>query len=108
MGRLGYPEYVMTLLGAWKVLGAVALLAPGLPRLKEWAYAGAFFDLSGAVASHLLSGDAPSNAIPPFVIGMLAMASWALRPADRTLAVIGSPASGETRRPSHADVRAAA
>ncbi len=55
---LGYPLYFMTILGAWKVLGSIALLAPGWPRLKEWAYAGAFFNLSGAAVSHAVVGDA--------------------------------------------------
>jgi len=97
---LGYPAYLMTILGSWKVLGVVALLAPGFPRLKEWAYAGMFFDLSGAVASHLMSGDLPSHAIPPFMIGLFVIASWALRPADRTLGVLSLPRSRAAERPS--------
>ena len=48
---LGYPLYFLTILGAWKTLGAIAILVPRFPRLKEWAYAGIFFDLTGAVAS---------------------------------------------------------
>ena len=106
IGTLGYPSYFMTILGTWKVLGVLALLAPGLPRLKEWAYAGMFFDLSGAVASHLLSGDLPSNAIPPFVIGLFLIASWALRPADRTLGVLSLPRSGAAGCPSQAHAAA--
>ena len=49
--HLGYPLYFITIIGFWKVLGAITLLAPGFPRLKEWAYAGIFFDLTGAAAS---------------------------------------------------------
>jgi hypothetical protein len=84
--KLGYPDYVMTIIGFWKLLGVAAILSPGMPRLKEWAYAGFFLDSSGAVASHLMSGDAASHAIAPLVIGALAMTSWALRPASRKLA----------------------
>src|SRR6266849_6309052 len=54
---LGYPAYVLTIVGIWKLLSAPALLAPRLPRLKEWAYAGIFFDFTGAAASHAFSGD---------------------------------------------------
>ncbi len=84
--KLGYPDYLMTILGVWKLLGVAAILSPAMPRLKEWAYAGFFFDLSGAVASHLMSGDAVAHAIAPLVIGVLAIASWSLRPASRKLA----------------------
>src|SRR2546430_5543007 len=80
---LGYPAYVLTLLGAWKVLSVPALLAPRLPRLKEWAYAGIFFDLTGAAASHAFSGDAAGKIAMPIVFLLLAAASWALRPASR-------------------------
>lgn len=54
--HLGYPSYFLVLLGCWKVLGAVALLVPRRPLLKEWAYAGAFFTYTGAVVSHLTTG----------------------------------------------------
>ena len=97
---LGYPAYLLTILGSWKLLGVAALLAPGLPRLKEWAYAGMFFHFSGAVASHLLSGDQPSHALPPFMIGLFVIASWALRPADRTLGVLRLPRFRAAERPS--------
>src|SRR5689334_18576433 len=55
--KLGYPTYVLSIIGAWKLLGAVAVLVPRFPRLKEWAYAGMFFNYTGAVASHLAVGD---------------------------------------------------
>jgi len=63
MVHLGYPVYFVTILGFWKVLGAIALLVPGFPRLKEWAYAGVIFDFTGAAASHVASGD-PCGTLP--------------------------------------------
>src|SRR6266436_2751098 len=80
---LGYPAYFLTLLGAWKVLSVPALLAPRLPRLKEWAYAGIFFDLTGAAASHAFSGDPAAKIAIPLVLLLIAAASWALRPPSR-------------------------
>ncbi|MEB3236360.1 MAG: DoxX family protein [Candidatus Sericytochromatia bacterium] len=82
---LGYPTYFPVILGSWKVLAAAALLAPGLPRLKEWAYAGVFFAMSGAVASHVLAGDPPAKALAPVVIVSIVLASWWLRPESRKL-----------------------
>jgi hypothetical protein len=86
MARLGYPAYFSTILGAWKVLGALAIVAPRLPRLKEWAYAGMIFDLSGAAISRGVSGDGAAGVIPPVLVAALVVASWALRSADRVLA----------------------
>jgi len=86
MARLGYPPYVMSLLGVWKILGAAALLAPGLPRVKEWAYAGITFNLTGAAFSHVVSGDPAANVAVPLVLLGLAAISWALRPQSRRLA----------------------
>jgi hypothetical protein len=83
-GALGYPPYVLTILGIWKVLSAPALLAPRLPRLKEWAYAGIFFDLTGAAASHAFSGDPAGKIATPLFLLLIAAASWALRPPSRT------------------------
>ena len=85
MTHLGYPAYFALILGAWKVLGGIAIVVPGLPRLKEWAYAGIIFDLTGAAASHAASGDPAGNVITPLVIGVIAAASWWLRPASRRL-----------------------
>jgi hypothetical protein len=83
VGHLGYPSYFLVLLGTWKVLGAAALLAPRLPLLKEWAYAGAFFAYTGAIASHLTTGyDLPEVAVLA-VMTALTVTSWALRPAAR-------------------------
>ena len=84
--RLGYPPYFLIILGIWKLLGAVALIIPRFPRLKEWAYAGVVFDLTGAVASLFASGmiDAGMIAYPIAMMGV-AVASWALRPPSRRL-----------------------
>ncbi|HWA71568.1 MAG TPA: DoxX family protein [Polyangiaceae bacterium] len=90
MTHLGYPPYFVSILGFWKLLGALALLAPRLPRLKEWAYAGAFFDMTGAVVSHVMSGDSVARFVAPLVFALCAVASWALRPQSRTLGTLGS------------------
>ena len=84
--RLGYPLYFLVILGIWKLLGAVALVIPRFPRLKEWAYAGVIFDLTGAVASLSASGlvDAGTTAYPIVMMGVT-VASWALRPPSRRL-----------------------
>jgi uncharacterized membrane protein YphA (DoxX/SURF4 family) len=87
MVKLGYPAYLASLLGVWKVLGVVAVLAPRFPRLKEWAYAGMFFDLTGAAVSHAASGDAMGKVVTPLVLLSLVFVSWALRPQGRTLKV---------------------
>ena len=91
--HLGYPPYFATISGAWKVMGALAIVAPGLPRLKEWAYAGFFFELTAAAASRAFVGDGAVDIIAPLVFLALVAASWALRPASRTLA---APAPDET------------
>jgi hypothetical protein len=81
--HLGYPSYFLVLLGSWKVLGAVALLAPRRPLLKEWAYAGAFFTYTGAIVSHLSTGY-DLNELPLLVVlTALTVLSWALRPPSR-------------------------
>ncbi len=85
MTDLGYTAYFTTILGVWKVLGGITVLAPGLPRLKEWAYAGMFFDLSGASASHASVGDPVAKIVTPLVLLVIVMASWALRPDSRKL-----------------------
>jgi uncharacterized membrane protein YphA (DoxX/SURF4 family) len=84
--ELGYPAYFVTILGTWKMLGGLAILAPRLPRLKEWAYAGIAFDLTGAAFSHAAAGDPAVKVIVPLVLLAMAIASWALRPASRKLA----------------------
>lgn len=94
MTHLGYPAYFATILGTWKLLGALAVLAPRLPRLKEWAYAGIVFNLTGAAISHLAAGDGVGKAAPPLVLTGLAFASWALRPPTRVVGVLPFGASG--------------
>ncbi len=81
--HLGYPVYFLVILGVWKLLGAVAVLVPRFPRLKEWAYAGMFFNYTGAVASHLAVGDGAESVAYPIIITGLVVASWALRPSAR-------------------------
>jgi uncharacterized membrane protein YphA (DoxX/SURF4 family) len=92
--HLGYPTYVAPLIGAWKVSGALAIALPGLPRLKEWAYAGMFFDLIGAVVSHAAVGDGADKLVPPLVFLAFALASWALRPERRRLLAARAEALG--------------
>jgi hypothetical protein len=95
MGHLGYPLYVLIILGVWRVPGALTLLVPRFPRLKEWAYAGAFFDYTGAAASHYFSGDRPGQWVGPLIFSVLTLISWALRPASRRLPKLAPDA--ETR-----------
>lgn len=82
--RLGYPAYFLVILGVWKLLGAVALLVPRFPRLKEWTYAGVVFNSTGAIASHLASGLIDYRTLAYLVVmtGVTA-GSWALRPPSR-------------------------
>jgi hypothetical protein len=85
MAHLGYPLYLTTILGVWQLLGAVAVLLPGYPALKEWAYAGMVFDLTGAAASHFMVGDRAGRVLAPVALLALAVASWAQRPDSRLL-----------------------
>ena len=78
MIHLGYPLYMMTILGFWKVLAAVALVFPRISRIREWAYAGTMFELTGAAASHLLRGDGLAAAVAPSVFTLLTVLSWIL------------------------------
>jgi len=91
--RLGYPDYFLIILGVWKLLGAGAVVAPGLPRLKEWAYAGLIFNMTGALASHLAMGEGAETLVGPTIITGLAFTSWALRPPppEATPLPTGSP-----------------
>jgi uncharacterized membrane protein YphA (DoxX/SURF4 family) len=80
--HLGYPAYFLTLLGVWKILGAIALFVPGFPRLKEWAYAGIFFDVTAAVVS-VVAVDGLAPALLPLAFVALTLTSWTLRPISR-------------------------
>jgi hypothetical protein len=93
MTALGYPLYVMTILGVAKVAGAVALLAPKGPLLKEWAYAGFAFDLLGAIASHAFVADPVVAYVGPIVLLGLGAASYHLRPPSRRVGPQSSLAS---------------
>ena len=97
---LGYPLYFYHILGFWKVLGVIAILVPRFPRLKEWAYAGIFFDLTGAVASIAAVGGYGAYAfhiLAPLIIAGLTVASWALRPPSRTIGILFPAKNGETK-----------
>jgi uncharacterized membrane protein YphA (DoxX/SURF4 family) len=83
--HLGYPAYFATILGVWKVLGGLALLAPRAPRLKEWAYAGLFIDFTAAAVSHLAMGDGAAQVAGPVMSTLFLAASWTLRPPSRRL-----------------------
>lgn len=83
MHRLGYPVYFLTMLGIWKLLGVITILMPKLPVLKEWAYAGFFFAMSGAIISHAAVGDQASEFFGPGLLVALTAVSWAFRPEEK-------------------------
>jgi hypothetical protein len=94
MARLGYPPYFMSVLGTWKVLGAITIASPRLSRVKEWAYAGMIFDLTGAAASRVAVADGIGALVAPLVVALVVVVSWATRPAGRVLA-------GQSHRKAH-------
>jgi len=83
--ELGYPVYFLTIIGVWKILGVVALLIPKFPLLKEWAYAGFFFLMTGAAYSHIAVGHSASELFPSLLLLTLTVVSWYFRPADRKI-----------------------
>lgn len=83
MTRLGYPFYFLTILGTWKILGVIAVLIPKFPLVKEWAYAGFFFAMSGAIFSHAAVGDEAKDFFGPSLLLLLTVVSWYFRPAPR-------------------------
>ena len=85
--HLGYPAYFLTMLGVWKILGVISLLIPAFPLLKEWAYAGFFFAMSGAVFSHIAS-DSAHEAAPSVLLLLLTLVSWYFRPAGRKIIAV--------------------
>lgn len=93
--RLGYPKYFLTLLGVWKILGVIAVLIPRYPILKEWAYAGFFFAMSGAVFSHIAFGNPLNDIFPPVLLLVLTAVSYYFRPASRKVSAAGSTNSAE-------------
>lgn len=86
--RLGYPVYFLTLLGIWKILGVVVVLIPKFPLLKEWAYAGFFFAMSGATFSRIASGNSINEIAPALLLIILTVISWYFRPVDRKLSLV--------------------
>jgi uncharacterized membrane protein YphA (DoxX/SURF4 family) len=83
--RLGYPMYLLIIIGVWKMLGVIAVLVPKFPLVKEWAYAGFFFVMTGAVISHLAINDEPKELFGPILLIVLTIISWYFRPANRKL-----------------------
>lgn len=81
--HLGYPLYFLTMLGVWKILGVIAILVPKFPLVKEWAYAGFFFTMVGALVSHIAVGDPAQEFFGPILLIILITVSWYFRPADR-------------------------
>ncbi|WP_310395557.1 DoxX family protein [Hymenobacter sp.] len=98
--HLGYPLYLLYILGTWKIIGVIALLVPGYLLVKEWTYAGFFFLLTGAVTSHIVSGDGVSAYVFPLLFALLTVLSWYLRPANRRLV---APPQPESRMPQPAN-----
>ena len=82
---LGYPLYLLSILGIWKIFGVIAILLPKFPLLKEWAYAGFFFVLSGAFVSHIVVGQAFVETVPSLILIIMNLLSWHYRPADRKI-----------------------
>jgi uncharacterized membrane protein YphA (DoxX/SURF4 family) len=83
--HLGYPVYFLTLLGIWKILGVITVLIPKFTLLKEWAYAGFFFAMSGAIFSHIARGNSVNEMFPSLLLLILTVVSWYFRPADRKI-----------------------
>lgn len=85
MNTLGYPSYFLTIIGVWKILGVIAVLVSKFPLIKEWAYAGFFFLMSGAIFTHLAVADEAVKYFGPTLLLVLTIVSWYFRPADRKL-----------------------
>jgi len=85
VAHLGYPSYFLYIIGIWKILGVAAILVPGFKLLKEWAYAGFFFVMSGAVISHIASGDPLYAAAPALFLLTVIVVSWYFRPSERRI-----------------------
>jgi len=90
MDHLGYPIYFLTIIGIWKILGVFAVLIPKFTLLKEWAYAGFFFVMSGAIFSHLSCGDASIALFGPILLLILTIVSWYFRPLERKIVSVQS------------------
>jgi len=86
--HLGYPVYLLTILGVWKILGVIAVLIPKFPLLKEWAYAGFFFIMTGALVSHIALHDPVSEMFPSSLLLILTVVSWYYRPPERKIILV--------------------
>ncbi len=86
--HLGYPVYLLTIIGTWKILGVIAVLIPKYPLIKEWAYAGFFFVMSGAIFSHIASGDSITAILPALLLLVLSALSWYFRPPNRKVVLV--------------------
>lgn len=86
VSNLGYPLYLLSIIGTWKILGVIIILLPNFQLLKEWAYAGFFFVMSGAAISHVAAGHAFSEALPSLILLTVTILSWYFRPDDRKIA----------------------
>jgi uncharacterized membrane protein YphA (DoxX/SURF4 family) len=98
--HLGYPVYLLTLLATWKILGVIVLLIPKFPLLKEWAYAGFFFVMSGAIFSHMAVSDPVNELFPSILLLVLTIVSWYFIPVDRKIPAL--PAGRIPVKPSGA------
>ena len=101
--HLGYPSYLLLFLGAAKMLAVATVLVPGLPRIKEWAFAGLTFDVSGALYSHLSVGDPPTAWMPAALALTLiggAYVAYRLRSGRTPLSAEGQMAAAEIRMTS--------
>src|SRR5690554_5570296 len=85
--QLGYPLYLLSIIGTWKILGVIAILIPKFPLLKEWAYAGFFFVMTGAAISHLAVGQPFVETIPALILLIAIVLSWYFRPTDRKISI---------------------
>ena len=83
--KLGYPLYILSIIGTWKILGVIAILIPKYQLLKEWAYAGFFFVMTGAAISHLAVGQPFAETIPALILLIAIVLSWYFRPTDRKI-----------------------
>ena len=83
--QLGYPAYMLSILGAWKILGVIAILVPKYPLVKEWAYAGFVFAMSGAATSHIIMGQPFTEVLPSLILLTVTVVSWYFRPASRKI-----------------------
>lgn len=87
MNALGYPVYFLTIIGVWKILGVIAVLAPRLPLIKEWAYAGFFFLMTGAIFTHIAVSDGAMEYLGPSLLLVLTIVSWYFRPNERKIVI---------------------